>query len=573
MKLVIREYVASLRERDELDAILPDLLSELGFNVFSRPRRGTTQFGVDVAAVGNDESDGEEKVFLFTVKPGDLTRADWDGSSQAVRSSLNEIRDVYIPTRIPPRYQSMKVVVCLCVGGDVQEQVRSQLTGYTRENTTDRISFAEWNGDKIAELLLSGVLREEILPRDLRSYFQKAVALVDEPEASYDYFQSLATKLCSSIRTQKQRVAVARQLYLCLWILFVWARERNNTESPCRVSELVLLHMWNLLLPIIGKKPNANNRALTTVLHHAVVLHININHEFLYRKIVPFVSKRHAVSAAIRSRSPLDVNLKLFDLLGRMSLVGIWRYWLLEQSKNLSIEVVETPDTLRQWAELGIELIENNPTLRTPIRDDHSIEITLMLLLAGLTQVDIRRVSSWVASIAGGVSFTVLTHRRYPCIYTEYEALVEHPREKTDEYREEATAGSTLIPLLAAFLTAMGRPDSVKTLHALKQGALMHCTLQLWVPGEDSEGALYSGEDNHGVAVTDLPLSETGRDLLETIRKACREQGAFFSLSANRTGYWPIILVACRHFRVPVPPHMWIDWLLPAEKPSESVTV
>ena len=37
MKLVIREYLASLRERDELDAILPDLLSELGFTVFSRP--------------------------------------------------------------------------------------------------------------------------------------------------------------------------------------------------------------------------------------------------------------------------------------------------------------------------------------------------------------------------------------------------------------------------------------------------------------------------------------------------------------------------------------------------------
>ena len=29
MKLLFRSYLASLRERDELDAILPDLLSEL----------------------------------------------------------------------------------------------------------------------------------------------------------------------------------------------------------------------------------------------------------------------------------------------------------------------------------------------------------------------------------------------------------------------------------------------------------------------------------------------------------------------------------------------------------------
>ena len=103
MKLVIREYLASLKERGELDAILPDLLSELGFVVYSRPQRGTIQHGVDIAAVGNDE-DGEKKLFLFTVKQGDLTRQEWDGTPQALRPSLNEIIDGYIPSRIPTEY-------------------------------------------------------------------------------------------------------------------------------------------------------------------------------------------------------------------------------------------------------------------------------------------------------------------------------------------------------------------------------------------------------------------------------------------------------------------------------------
>ena len=62
MKLLIRDYLASLRERDELDAILPDLLSELGFNVYSRPQRGTSQLGVDIAAVGKME---RESSFCF----------------------------------------------------------------------------------------------------------------------------------------------------------------------------------------------------------------------------------------------------------------------------------------------------------------------------------------------------------------------------------------------------------------------------------------------------------------------------------------------------------------------------
>jgi len=80
MNLIIREYLASLRERDELDAVLPDLLSQLGLNVFSRPGRGTRQDGVDVGAVGRLNG-GTEKVYLFSVKPGDLTRRDWDGDA------------------------------------------------------------------------------------------------------------------------------------------------------------------------------------------------------------------------------------------------------------------------------------------------------------------------------------------------------------------------------------------------------------------------------------------------------------------------------------------------------------
>ena len=152
MKLIVRDYLASLKEREELDAILPDLLSELGYTVISRPRRGTTQQGVDVAAVGSDD-DGKRKLFLFSVKQGDLTRQDWDGGTpQSLRPSLNEILDAYIPTRIPPRYKSLPIVICLCLGGDVQENVRTAVSNFEKKNTTKKISFAEWNGDKLAEL-------------------------------------------------------------------------------------------------------------------------------------------------------------------------------------------------------------------------------------------------------------------------------------------------------------------------------------------------------------------------------------------------------------------------------------
>ncbi|MEO5331578.1 MAG: hypothetical protein H7839_06105, partial [Magnetococcus sp. YQC-5] len=262
MKLLIRDYLASLKERGELDAILPDLLSELGHTVISRPKRGTRQYGVDIASVGEDD-EGKHKLFLFSVKQGDLTRQEWDGTPQALRSSLNEIRDVYIRTWIPREYHGLQIVICLAFGGDVREQVRAPLTGYIDENTTDRISFVEWNGDKLAGLILQGLLRDEILPESMRSNFRKAVAMVDEPDVSYQHFSRLIHELRQSgSESSRARVRAARQMNICLWILFVWARDVDNLEAPYRISELVLLGVWELLRPTIGTN-NCDTEALS----------------------------------------------------------------------------------------------------------------------------------------------------------------------------------------------------------------------------------------------------------------------------------------------------------------------
>ncbi|XOF33939.1 MAG: hypothetical protein ACL93V_01160 [Candidatus Electrothrix sp. YB6] len=111
MKLIIREYLASLRERKELDALLPDLLSQMGLDVFSKPGIGNRQYGVDVAAFGSID-DQPEKVYLVSIKSGDLGRKDWNsGSIQDLQPSLDEIRDTYIPTHLPAEYKNKPIEI------------------------------------------------------------------------------------------------------------------------------------------------------------------------------------------------------------------------------------------------------------------------------------------------------------------------------------------------------------------------------------------------------------------------------------------------------------------------------
>lgn len=558
MKLLIRDYLASLKERDELDAILPDLLSELGFIVYSRPRRGTRQHGVDIAAVGEDD-DGARKVFLFSVKQGDLTRQDWDGTPQALRSSLNEILDVYIHNHIPARYRDLKIVICLAFGGDVHEQVRAALTGYIDSNATERITFDEWNGDKIAGLILKGILREEILPKSMRSSFQKAVAMVDEPEVAYQHFARLARELHKAgDASAKARVCAARQLNICLWILFVWARDVGNLEAPYRASELALLSGWELLRPTIGSKSH-EAKALSLVVHQLIEVHLAIASEFIEQKVMPYADVRHGISMSIGSQSSLDVNLALFEVLGRIGLAGLWVQWIGEKGDEGSRETAR--NGIVRFTQAGLALIRNNPALLLPITDRQGTDIALFLQLWLFSGLDPEGVTSWLQEMTRRLAFTIHTRDRYPSSASDYHDLTEHSRDRSDDYFKEATAGSTIIPLIAAWLQALGQVDMVEALSKLVREDLKHCTLQLWMPDATSETELYVGDKNHGRAICDLPLDEGGPQLLATIAEACRMETAFEDLSPIKAGFWPLILVACRHHQLPIPPVYWISAL------------
>jgi hypothetical protein len=379
MKLVFRQYLASLRERGELDAVLPDLLSELGYNVLSRPTIGTRQYGVDVAAVGKGE-DGKRKLFLFSIKQGDLTRADWDGTPQALRSSINEILDVYIPSRVAKQYEKLDVVICLCFGGEIHEAVRDTVVGFMNRHTTDRISFVEWNGDYMAGLLANGVLREQLLYKTLRASFQKAVAMVDEPEIAFGHFSDLVRKLCSAAETTpKDRITIVRQVYICLWVLFVWARDADNVEGPYRASEFAILHAWKLICGDVTKRSRIAGE-ISASFSELVTLHFLIWDELLDKKILPVAGTRHAVSTAVDAAA-VDVNIKLFEVLGRAALRGLWLLWS-KSGDDLLPRVRADWDEPKasELAQKVVDLIRNNRVLLTPVADAQSVDVALALM-------------------------------------------------------------------------------------------------------------------------------------------------------------------------------------------------
>lgn len=565
MKPLIREYLASLRERDELDAILPDLLSELGYTVLSRPARGTRQYGVDVAAVG-PQDDG--RLYLFSIKKGDLTRSEWDNdSNQALRPSLNEIKDVYIPVFIPKEHRTRAIVICLCFGGDVHELIRATVTTYQKENTTDRISYAEWNGDRIAGYIESGLLREGLLTKEMRSSFRKAVAMVDEPDVSFGHFSALVAALLAKTSEQPvaARVTTARQVCICLWVLFVWARDAGNVESAYLSGERAVLAVWHMFRDELrARRPPT---AVTIAINQLCELHFQIADELL-GKLLKHAGATHAISAAVGSASPLDVNLKLFEMVGRIALRGLWLVW--SEGGSVAFPTARRGDfrnaRVDEMAQNLCRLVESNPALLAPVSDDQATDLVLAFMFLASQGSATQALRKWIYEVAQRSRYAFMFHKAYPCTYRDYRDLAGHPRETTDCYRRAATAASVLIPALAFWAAVIKDSATTKILSRLVKEQLAHCALQLWLPDDATETNIYVNADAHGAAFTDIPLGDDPQTLLDYVLRECGPEAAYFKLSAVEFGHWPLVALACRHYRLPVPPHLWLGFL--AEPPS-----
>jgi hypothetical protein len=561
---IVREFFRGLRERDELDAIIPELLTAMGFEVLSRPMKGTRQYGADVAAIGVDD-DGVRKLFLFAIKKGDLNREEWDGASpQSLRPSLNEIRDAYL-SGLAPQHRDLPVVVCATIGGIVLENVQRQVNGYMQAESKGGIEFRLWTGDTLTGKVVNGALREELFPPERRTLLRRAAALVEEPDASLGQF----TRLIGQITADETQDAPsrARILYLALWILTVWGREANNLEAPYRASELVLLRAWELLWPDIEK---ARGRQLTSshTFFELFELHRRIWEELYTGKILPHAAERHALSFAVRSQEPVDINLAMFDTLGRVAIGGLWRMWLAAPASTAPGLLAEPDPATESIAMALAKMVHANPALHTPISEDQGIDVALALTLLVMVPKARKLAAHWVSQAANSIMINYRRKGQYPIIESDYAALIRHPVSNDDDYRREMTAASILYPTLAAFAWGFGNADLVESLGTFQSEDLSHSNFQVWVPNARSDELLWRGERN-GSGLGGLKIGADGNELIESLKGEIDQNQAYGQLSAIRLDHAPMLLLACRCYRLPPPPQLWLPLLeeLVAEQP------
>jgi hypothetical protein len=90
----------------------------------------------------------------------------------------------------------------------------------------------------------------------------------------------------------------------------------------------------------------------------------------------------------------------------------------------------------------------------------------------------------------------------------------------------------------------------------MKKDHLAHCNFQLWYPDDRSEEHFYTNSDTHGAVLSHLPVDRPKEEFLAHAFGECDQTPHFRELSASEFGWWPLIVVACRHYRLPLPLHL-----------------
>jgi hypothetical protein len=327
-------------------------------------------------------------------------------------------------------------------------------------------------------------------------------------------------------------------------------------EAAYLASELTLLHGWKMVSLYTAKKGKVT-QAVETAFVSIFSAYQQICREFLATNVLPHVGKLHALSSAVRASCSLDINLKLFDLLGRLATGGIWAYW---GARLCSDEEAEAKQQGLQEAQMVMSaikaLISNNPALLLPVKDDQAIDICIAASLLASNESNYNDMKKWLAEMLRRATFAYQVHGQYPCNLRSYSDLLCHPKSGDNEYRENVTSGSILYPTIALWAALLNDEETYNNIARLKQKHLQHCTFQFWYPDERSEAHFYTNDDSHGAVLSNVCVDRPKEELLAQVFGECNQSPHFKEMSAIKFNWWPLVVVACRHYRLPLPLHL-----------------
>lgn len=555
IQLILAHYLAGLRERDELDALLPELLKAMGHSVLSRPQIGVSQAGVDVVSTMEDEN-GAVEVFLFVIKFGDIGRDDFYGGKQAIDPSIREACNDFARNRLPEPLRPLRKKIILVTNGVLKQEAQAGFAALSHDVAErPQCSLEFWGTDKLTPLVEQHLFDETLLLSKGKSDLRAALAGLEESDTAIHRFIRFVESCFEAGEAESTQGEAARKkkfLKRCAmasmgWgVLLVWGQSEGNLKPGVVAGEYLILRMWAEAV----KTGLSEDKVFTERLDTMMSLHVKALLGY-FDKVMPQLLSRRAVLAH-RPERLLYTEL-IFEELGRLATLLL----LLQR-------VPEQEELRTQICKQLIHLANEHTGCRLPAYDGQTIDLTL-LLAALMGESDWDNAQHIVSDVTNRLYNALQTERYLPVdtdLLADAVALnVTREAEPRDFFKT-----SSLVPALATVAALLGDDETLKHLRDDIQPLLEGVTLERWFPDASLETLTGSRQPAQEVGVSRAiaRVRATASEEAEASLKPFNGAADPIDFKWHGTPWAILVVLSARIHRHPVPTWFLAEYARPA---------
>ncbi|AON53117.1 MULTISPECIES: hypothetical protein [Herbaspirillum] len=471
IQLVLSNYLSGLKERHELDALLPELLKAMGHSVLSRPQVGVGQGGVDVMSTCIAE-DGTETVFLFIIKFGDVKRSDLYSGDQAIAPSVREACNDFVRNRIQAPLQNNPKHIVLVSNGELRQEAQSGFAALSSDVASRPLcSLHFWGTDQLTPLIERHLFDEVLLLSKGKSDLRTALAGLENSDMAIRSFARFVAncfdkpedEVTASDSTRKKRFLKRCAAAAMGWaVLLVWGRNEKNEKPGVVTGEFLALYLWSEAVRNGFQEDDEFQRRLDNVLK----IQTRVLLEYFAKSAQQLMNRE----AVLRHRPERILYADLiFEEMGRLATLLL----LLQKFSEFS-------EYVPRVMQLTVHLVNAHTGCRLPVYDGQAIDVSLLI-------------SAWLGcaawSQAEALTFDIVDRLGYALNRNQYlpvdtdllDDAIALNITKTAKPRDFFKT-STLIPALGTIASLLDSDATMRLLNEDIQPALKGVTLERWYP-------------------------------------------------------------------------------------------
>lgn len=382
--IVVRKYLESLTESEELDAIFPILLESKGFRILSKPKeyKGFPQYGKDVVAVGKDFEDGQIKRFYFELKGGEdrhITTQTYN-KNDGIRESLIEAKDKKF-TSSYKNFDSLPLKIVLVHNGETKANVRDTFEDFVKREFPENgsIEFSQLDISELTRLFSENLFGAYLLTdQKTTSLFNRVLVNLNVNDGvQRDFIELVDVLLFEKVewlpsyerKLPRKWKLIFETLKLISFILYTESKEYNNLEIAKRHLTHLILRFWYWIL----KNKLENNKTVMVFYNQMFFFYRDVLIDF-FERTIPIACIKDGLHAEKSGRyEQIGYTIRTFDYL---------KYWcfIINVDKSILKGKFREEDSINVLS----KILNNNSVSAKPLIDIHSLPImdALNLLIA-----------------------------------------------------------------------------------------------------------------------------------------------------------------------------------------------